>query len=157
MRATPDPTSSNIHPGLRRSAVALILGQLTPLMEQEVNWIDVTRKRIKDRMSDAKHIMFNNEIKLRVIEGQLEKGVAITKDAPSIKTLIQQHQMLTDKNQELGRIADICCTALSLLDRQVKATPALRNTVAKRSKSADEVKMHPVSPKPKQVEESATA
>ena len=82
MTPTPNHASDSPVPELRRAATSLIMGQLGAVVDQDLDWLGVTRKRIKDRMSDAKHIMFNNEMKLRLIESQLEKGTASAAGAP---------------------------------------------------------------------------
>jgi hypothetical protein len=112
----PDPTS----PAMRKLATDLILQQLTDLVDHDHAWLATCRKRIKDRMSDAKHILFNNELKMRLIEKQLEKGSAATGGIPPVKTLMQQHQMLGEKNHQLQRTAQVCAVALKLLDRQAQ-------------------------------------
>ena len=144
MTPTPNHASDSPVPELRRAATSLIMGQLGAVVDQDLDWLGVTRKRIKDRMSDAKHIMFNNEMKLRLIESQLEKGTASAAGAPPVKTLIQQHQMLSDKNQELGRIADVCGLALSLLDRQAKTAPAPRAAASRKTRASTTLKVRNV-------------
>ena len=146
MTSTPNHASDSPVPELRRAATSLIMGQLGAVVDQDLDWLGVIRKRIKDRMSDAKHIMFNNEMKLRLIESQLEKGTASAAGGPPVKTLIQQHQMLSDKNQELGRIADVCGLALSLLDRQGKTapTPAPRAAASRKTKASTTLRVRNV-------------
>lgn len=157
MNPTPDNAAEIATSALRRAATALILSQLNSLVEQEVDWLAVTRKRIKDRMSDAKHIMFNNDLKLRVIEGQLEKGTASAGMDLSVKSVIQQHQILTDKIQELGRIAEVCALALSILDRQGGALPNPRHVPSRRVKSGAAVKLKTVAANSEHAEVEASA
>ncbi len=102
---------------LQQAARALILKQLSDVMQHDADWLAVCRKRIKDRMSDAKHIAFNNELKIKVIESQLEKGRS-TAVGLNVKTVILEHQALTERNQQLARTTHICALALGLLDRQ---------------------------------------
>ncbi|MDT7514603.1 hypothetical protein [Rhodoferax mekongensis] len=117
----PDPAS----PAMRKAATSLILNQLSELVTQDTDWMAACRKRIKDRMSDAKHIIFNNDLKIRLIESQLEKGTAAAEGAPPVKTLIQEHQALTVKNHQLQRTAHVCALALKLMDQQAQAAVAI--------------------------------
>lgn len=118
-------------PAMRKAATDLILQQLAELLHQEHHWLSACRKRIKDRMADAKHILFNNDLKLRLIERQLNKSGAA--DTPPVHALIREHQTLADKNQQLRLTAHVCALALQLLDQQTQAaapTPPKRKLEA---------------------------
>lgn len=98
-----DVPSSAISPhdlALRRAARALIATTLQELVNQDDDWLGACRKRIKDRMSDAKHIMFNNQRKI----GLLLLGR--TDDIPALET----------RNRQLEQAALVCGHALTILD-----------------------------------------
>ena len=109
-------TSASIPPpipledaALRRAARTLIAATLGELVDQDQDWLGACRKRIKDRMSNAKHIIFNNERKI----GMLLLGR--TDDIPALET----------RNRQLEQAARVCGYALDLLDEMVNLPPAL--------------------------------
>ena len=110
----PDPAS----PTMRKAATDLILQQLAELLQHDHDWMAACRKRIKDQRSDAKHILFNNDLKLRLIERQLDKSGAA--DTPPVRFLIQEHQVLTQKNHQLREAVHVCALALQLMDHQAQ-------------------------------------
>ena len=100
MNDAPESTASPQDLALRRAARTLIASTLHELVDQDQDWLGACRKRIKDRMSDAKHIIFNNERKI----GMLLLGR--TDDIPALET----------RNRQLEQAARVCGHALDILD-----------------------------------------
>ncbi len=100
MTAQPGSAISPQDMVLRRAARALIATTLQDLVDQEDDWLGACRKRIKDRMSDAKHIIFNNQRKI----GLLLLGR--TDDIPALEI----------RNRQLEQAARVCGQALDILD-----------------------------------------
>ncbi|BDT71379.1 hypothetical protein os4_09010 [Comamonadaceae bacterium OS-4] len=89
----------------RRAARSLIAATLAEWVIEEEDWLGACRKRIKDRMSDAKHMAFNNQRKI----GWLLLGR--TDEIPALE----------DKNRQLEHAALVCEVALEILDDMATA------------------------------------
>lgn len=108
MTDAPESATSPQDLALRRAARALIASTLNELVDQDQDWLGACRKRIKDRMSDAKHIMFNNQRKI----GLLLLGR--TDDIPALET----------RNRQLEQAARVCGHALDILDEMGSTSEA---------------------------------
>lgn len=91
----------------RRAARTLIASTLAECGLEDDDWLSACRKRIKDRMSDAKHLVFNNQRKI----GLLLLGR--TDEIPALE----------DKNRQLEHAARVCEHALHILDDMAPASP----------------------------------
>lgn len=107
MTTEQEPATSLQDLTLRRAARILITSTLSEMVDQEGDWLGACRKRIKDRMSDAKHIIFNNQQKI----GLLLLGR--TDDIPALET----------RNRQLEHTARVCSEALTILDEMTRAAP----------------------------------
>ena len=108
MTEASESTTSPQDLALRRAARALIASTLNGLVDEDQDWLGACRKRIKDRMSDAKHIMFNNQRKI----GLLLLGR--TDDIP----------VLEARNRQLEQAVQVCSQALEILDDMGGASEA---------------------------------
>ena len=108
MTAEQEPTTPPQDLALRRAARILIASTLNEIVDMEGDWLGACRKRIKDRMSDAKHIIFNNQQKI----GLLLLGR--TDDIPALEI----------RNRQLEQTARVCAQALDILDEMTRAAPA---------------------------------
>ncbi len=113
MTQAPDSTTTAEAAALRRAARALIAGMLAELVHQDQDWIGACRKRIKDRMSNAKHVIYNNERKIGLmLLGHMDQIAA-----------------LESRNRQMEHTALVCRHALEILDdmgTHAAHTPALQ-------------------------------
>ncbi|CAM8662167.1 hypothetical protein MCEMSEM18_01053 [Comamonadaceae bacterium] len=108
--SAPLKTAASPHQlAFRRAARTLIAATLAEWVLEEEDWLGASRKRIKDRMSDAKHMVFNNQRKIGLML------LGRTDEIPALE----------DKNRQLEHAALVCEYALDILDEMVSAqTPA---------------------------------
>ena len=108
--SAPLKTAASPHQlAFRRAARTLIAATLAEWVLEEEDWLGACRKRIKDRMSDAKHMVFNNQRKIGLML------LGRTDEIPALE----------DKNRQLEHAALVCEYALDILDEMVSAqTPA---------------------------------
>lgn len=100
MTQAPAPTTPPGNAATRQAARALIASTLAELVNQDQDWLGACRKRIKDRMSNAKHIVFNNEKRMALLL------LGRTDEIPA----------LVLRNQQMERMALVCSQALEILD-----------------------------------------
>lgn len=100
--ATPDNAA------IRQAARTLIASTLAELVREDQDWLGACRKRIKDRMSNAKHIIFNNEKRIALML------LGRTDEIPA----------LVLRNQQMERTALVCSHALEILDALGSEAPS---------------------------------
>lgn len=100
MTQAPAPTATPNNAALRQAARALIASTLAELIRQDEDWLGACRKRIKDRMSDAKHTIFNNEKRMALLL------LGRTDEIPALAL----------QNRQMERTALVCSHALQILD-----------------------------------------
>jgi len=100
MTLAPESATAQDSAALRRAARTLIASMLLELVNQDQDWIGACRKRIKYRMSNAKHIVFNNERKI----GLLLLGR--TDQIPALEL----------RNRQMEHTVLVCGCALKILD-----------------------------------------
>jgi hypothetical protein len=114
---------------LRRAARTLIASMLTELVHQDQDWIGACRKRIKDRMSNAKHIIFNNERKIGLML------LGRTDEIPALEF----------RNRQMEHTVLVCSQALDILDGM--GTETAPQPAAQRRKSVAQ-RVAPTQPAP---------
>ena len=97
---TQAPNATTGSAAMRQTARTLIANTLAELVQEDQDWLGACRKRIKDRMSNAKHVIFNNEKRIALML------LGRTDEIPP----------LVVRNQQLERTAQVCALALEILD-----------------------------------------